>query len=316
MLLCADEASRACRPRWLCEVKFDGYRALLLKNGRGPSQTCWRCPTTARRLGVVLLLFVGSWLGFAPASWADTIAFITSNRFHGAFVDYLADYGHDVRYVIVAGAGHDEPDLTLADLRGVDTLLIASNVPYARPAAVGNVAAAFADSGRGVVLAYPAFQEPWNLDGRIMSSGYSPFTIGPDSTFGEGDRIGVVVDPMSPLFTGVDIANILSTFKADVHLVPGATLIAAWDSLVPAFAFNSLGQSRVVGLNLYPRAEFAYNTATLRLISNALFFASGNGPSPQTPEPSTMLLIGAGAAAAALRRARLGARRARSGLRG
>jgi hypothetical protein len=268
----------------------------------------------ALRLYAVVPLFVWSSLGFAAASWADTIAFITSNRFHGAFVDYLTDYGHDVRYVVVAGAGHDEPDLTLADLKGVDTLLIASNVPYARPAAVGNVAAAFADSGRGVVLAYPAFAEPWNLDGRIMSSGYSPFTISPAGTFGEGDRIGVVVDPMSPLFTGVDIDNILSTFKADVHLVPGGTLIAAWDSRVPAFAFNSLGHSRVVGLNLYPRAEFAYNTATQRLISNALFFASENKPPAQTPEPSTMLLVGAGAAVAALRRARLCVRRVRSGL--
>ena len=265
---------------------------------------------TARRLSAVVPLFVVVWLGFAAASSADTIAFITSNRFHGAFVDYLADYGHDVRYLVVAGPNHDAPDLTLVDLRGVDTLLIASNVPYARPAAVGNVAAAFADTGRGVVLAYPSFQEPWNLDGRIMSSPYSPFTIGAADTFGEGDRI-VVVDPTSPLFSGVDAADILSTFKADVHLVPGATLIAAWDSLIPAFAFNSLGRSRVVGLNLYPREEFAYNAATQRLISNALFFANGNGPSPQTPEPSTMLLVGAGAAAAALQRTRV-ARRARS----
>jgi PEP-CTERM motif len=255
--------------------------------------------------GLLASLVIAGWLGFAAPSRADTIGFITSHQFIGpSEVEYLTSFGHDVRTIFVATPNRDAPDLTLADLAGVDTLLIASDVPFGRPAALGDVAAAFADSGRGVVLAEFTFQQPWALSGRIMSTGYSPFTIDPNFLGNPppGSHLGFVALPGSRLFTGVNMANVTDFWQADVHLTPGSTLVAQWDTGRPAFAFNALRASNVVALNLDPRAEFTNDPDTQRLVSNALLFASSSSPSSQTPEPGTMLLVGIGAVTAVWRR--------------
>jgi hypothetical protein len=254
--------------------------------------------------GLAVSLAIAGWLGFATPSRADTIGFITSHQIIGpSVVDYLNTFGHDVRSIFVAGPNRNVPDLTLADLDGIDTLLIASDIPFGRPAAVGDIAAAFADSGRGVVLAEFTFQQPWALGGRIMSTGYSPFTIDPNFMGNPppGSHLGFVALPESPLFAGVNMANVTDFWQADVHLTSGSTLVAEWDTGRPAFAFNALPRSKVVALNLDPRADFTNDPDTQRVVSNALLFASSNGSSSQTPEPATLLLVGIGAVAAAWR---------------
>jgi hypothetical protein len=224
-----------------------------------------------------------------PTRTADAAAIAYINAFAGS-VDYLTGYGHTV-------VEFDNPiGLTLSDLSGFDAVLIASNLQFSEPTNIGNVAGAFADAGGGVVLTEFDFQGQWALSGQIMGPGYSPFTVDPlSSGFSISSNLGVIVDPASPLFTGVNTANVHTDFQANTLLDPGATLVATWTSGRLAIAFNTLAGSSVVGLNLYPDADWT-NPDTQRLIANALQFSIENQNQPTAiPEPATITLIGVGA---------------------
>ena len=137
-----------------------------------------------------------------------------------------------------------------------------------------------------------------------MTTGYSPFTIDPLS----GDyhifsNLGVIVDAGSPLFAGVNTANVQTQFQADSSLTPGATLVASWASGRLAIAYNVLASSSVVGLNLFPDGFYSSDTDTQRLVANALQFSIDNQVR-QAPEPASLLLLGAGLGMVAVRRKR------------
>lgn len=243
----------------------------------------------------------------SPTRTAEAAAIAYINASAGS-VDYLTAYGHTVVEL-------DNPvGLMLSDLAGFDAVLIASAAHFTEPTNIGNVAAAFADAGGGVVLTEFDFQGEWALSGQIMGPGYSPFSIDPLSVgFVIPSNLGSIVDPSSPLLAGVNTANVSTLFQANTGLSPGATLVASWSSGRLAIAFNTLDSSSVVGLNLFPDVDWT-NPDSQRLIANALQFSIENqNETTAIPEPATLLLVGVGTLGMLRRRRFMNAFGARQG---
>src|SRR4051794_28305056 len=93
------------------------------------------------------------------------VAYINAS---GGSVDYLSSYGITVTNL------NNPTGLTLAQLAPYDAILITGNSGFTDPTTIGNVAAAFADSGKGVVLtAFATF----TIGGDIMTPAYSPVSL-------------------------------------------------------------------------------------------------------------------------------------------
>jgi hypothetical protein len=74
---------------------------------------------------------------------AANIAYIRN----GGNVNYLVGFANTVTYLT------NPVGLTVASLSGFDAVLVASDLAFSEPANIGNVLAAYADAGGGVVLA-------------------------------------------------------------------------------------------------------------------------------------------------------------------
>jgi len=213
-------------------------------------------------------------VGLSPTvSNADLVAYINNL---GGSVDYLnISYGHTVTYI-------DNPtDLTLSDLSGFDAVLVASNFAFTESTNVGNVLADYADAGGGVVLSEFCFQGGTALSGRVMTSGYSPFTTDPSNTgYVIDSSLGTIDGPGHPMFSGVNTANVQTEFQANVGMDLGASLVADWSTGRHAIGYNHLPASTVVGLNLFPSSEFTTDPDTQHLVANALEYSQSVVPVP------------------------------------
>lgn len=226
-------------------------------------------------------LFVAAVLTLPLVSYGANVAYINAA---GGSVGYLSGYGHTVTTI------NDPIGLTLADLAGFDAIMIASNSIFSEATNIGNVAGQFADAGGGVVLTQFVFQGQWALGGQIMTAGYSPFTVDPLSGgYSINSHLGVITDPSSPLFAGVNTANVVTQYQALVALQAGASLVASWDSGRLAIAYDDLGGNAVVGLNLFPDGNLLSGSDldTQRLIANAITLSINS-----VPEPGSLILIG------------------------
>lgn len=227
-----------------------------------------------------------------------SIGLLTTTQSHSANIAYINAQGGDINYLIGFGntiTNFDNPTgLTLGGLSGYDAVVVASNAIFSEATNIGNVLADFANAGGGVVLTEFVFQGVWALGGTIMTSGYSPFTVDPlSSGYGLSSSLGTIYDSTSPLLTGASGAS--TDFQADVGLDAGATLIADWTSNRHAIAYNSLSNSSIVGLNLFPDSSYT-NDASKTLLANAVEFSlnSHGDQNGSVPEPATFFLIGLG----------------------
>jgi len=73
----------------------------------------------------------------------------------------------------------------------------------------------------------------------------------------------------------------------------GANLVADWASGRHAIAYNTLSNSSVVALNLFPDSYFTRDEDAQHLVANAIAFSSTGGEVP-IPEPSALILLGCG----------------------
>lgn len=214
-------------------------------------------------VATVAIAFFG--LGVLETAKVDalSIGYINSAGYN---VDYLNSYGNTVTYL------NNPTGLQLASLSGFDAVMVTTNGQFNEPTNIGNVVADFADLGRGVVLTQFDFYSGVDLSGRIMTNGYSPFTVSNTSPY-LTSTLGTVYQPTNTIFTGVNVNNVTTTFQSDVSLTPGATRVADWTSGRAAIGYNTLANSSVVGLNLFPASNFT-NADTQRLVANALSYST------------------------------------------
>ena len=236
-------------------------------------------------LVVALLVLVG---GGNRAEGAN-IAYIR----YGGNVSYLVGFGNSVTYLT------NPIGLTLASLSGFDAVVVASDLPFAEPANIGNVLAAYADAGGGVVLAEFVFQGMFALGGQIMTANYAPLTTDPlNGGFVIASNLGTVFDPGSDLLDGVNLGTLSTDGPGRRGRAAWSDLVANWSSGRAAIAYRPLANSTIVALNLNPSSVYA-DVDAQRLVANALAF-SQNGATV-VPEPTPLLLLGTALSGLALR---------------
>lgn len=140
---------------------------------------------------------------------------------------------------------------TLASLSNFSAVLVWSNFPYGDPVGLGNVLADFADAGGGVVLATYSFTQPWRIDGRILTPGYSPFGVSFSANGCTGTLSLANSNTSSPLMQGVSAGPYFCNFNyTNPPLQAGATVIAVDTGGNRVVAVNQ--SNRVVGVSIFP----------------------------------------------------------------
>jgi hypothetical protein len=217
----------------------------------------------------------------------------------GGYVDYLSNSGINVTYF--NDTTSNPLHLTLAQLAPYNAILISGNGAFTDPTNIGNVAAAFADSGRGVVLTAFAY---FTVGGNIMTPSYSPLNLISTNDFIASETLGTVFDASSPIFAGVNTSAVSDEYDVDLGVNPGATLVASWTTnqnlapfgtTRPAAAIMPLANSAVVALNLFPGTGYVQNAISAdaeTMIADSLKFSAATPNPPTVPEPSTLILAG------------------------
>jgi hypothetical protein len=181
---------------------------------------------------------------------------------------------------------------TVAQLAPYDVVVVTGDCKWLDATVTGNSLADYQDQGGVVVGTTFNWQESereWDLAGRWITAGYSPYQGGAERRFATA-TLGTVT-ATSPLLGGV---TTLSAFYRDnVALAPGATEIAKWSDGTSAIATkgNALGVNAYLGddYNVPFSGDFA------KLIVNAgnvlgrhllTVSRSGNGLGAVTSSPA------------------------------
>ncbi len=168
---------------------------------------------------------------------------------------------------------------TLSQLSQYDSVLVYDNNSFNNSTALGNVLADYVDAGGGVVVATFAFGGGLELQGRFLTGGYLPFTIGSQSS---GTTLTLVKDDAQhPILEGVNsFSGGSSSYHNLVNLTLSANLVAHWTDNRPLVGTLQTSGGRVVGLNFFPPSStvsssfWSASTDGGRLMANALLWAA------------------------------------------
>ncbi len=197
---------------------------------------------------------------------------VLSNNYAAATA---ADFASKIAGHTFTGVDTSTSVPTLASLLGAyDVLLVFEDGRYANSLGVGNVAAAFANTGRAVVLGTFYDQDRSDESNPALASqahGWGALElIDPDTTDGTGVRTDVsgvpnfprTLDPASivvhPLTAGVTALSATSGFAGGNQAKPGTKVLANWTQLNarglpdPAIAFRITGAACVVQIGIAP----------------------------------------------------------------
>ena len=158
----------------------------------------------------------------------------------------------------------------VADLDGYDAILVYNDVAFHDPVALGDTVTSFVESGGGLVLAGNVFASGFELEGRYVTQGLSPF-----------DNVGKTASPGGNL--SIQVSSVSDTWRigpARGHVmfygfydfdggtassqVQGLTLktqaqrLAVWGNLEPAVVSlepGVPGGGRVAALNFFPPSD-------------------------------------------------------------
>ncbi len=121
---------------------------------------------------------------------------------------------------------------TLAQLAEYETILAYTNFVPADAIALGDTLADYVDAGGHLAMATYAYSNPWDIEGRITTTGYAPLTNVAVNGTVSGNLVATL--PGDPIFAGIDV-NAVSYFNnlnfAHPGLMPGQP---CWQRTVPA----------------------------------------------------------------------------------
>jgi hypothetical protein len=158
---------------------------------------------------------------------------------------------------------------TDAQLDAYDVVVVLSDNGLDDPTTMGNNLADYQDQGGVVVGGEFLWQDTGNvydLAGRWMTAGYSPFAPG-SRDFGSWS-LGTY-DTTSPLLAGV--STLTATYVDDVTLASGATQLGVWSGGPPAIAVkgNAVGINAYFGNEACSPASSCWTGDYARIIVNA-----------------------------------------------
>lgn len=130
-----------------------------------------------------------------------------------------------------------------------DIVFAFSDTPWNDPVAMGNVLADYEDAGGIVVVANAAWDLTggWNLQGRWMTDGYSPYNSTDRQNFSY--NTANITDSSHMLMTGV--SSLRAFYRSGVTLTPGAVSVADWTDGPSAVAYKTNHEHTAVGINAY-----------------------------------------------------------------
>jgi len=287
-------------------------------------------------LGRSLIVFLSAAALVAPA-YAARVGILT-NRYAA---QTAADFGSRIPSHTFSGIDTSLSIPTLQSLLGsYDVLLVFEDMTYTNAPAVGSVAAAFAKTGRAVVIG--AFYEQDRSDGPALNSphGWGDLeTLDPNTSDGTGTpyaprALDVATMRPHPLTAGITSLT-SAKFAGGNNAKPGTVVLATWTmpnalgSPDPAIAFRRTDAACVIHLAIAPNypvlsvAGTDYSGDFHRAWQNAFDFGAGGCLPPLGQDPGgdpanvptlsewglilTLLMVG-GFGALALRRGGLPAR--------
>jgi hypothetical protein len=162
---------------------------------------------------------------------------------------------------------------TLAELAPYDAVLAYTNYPPYDAVSLGNVLADYVDGGGCLVICTYSFSNPWEILGRITTTGYSPLVNLAANADVSGNLVAVI--PTDPIFSGVNLGTLQYFHNgnfAHPGLDTGATLLATDGSGTNLIARN--GSGRVIGANLFPGTADVINSEFYKLMANMLLCQS------------------------------------------
>jgi hypothetical protein len=147
---------------------------------------------------------------------------------------------------------------SLGELKQYSAVFVFANAGIYNSIALGDVLANYADAGSGVVVATFSFTTGFSCDiqGRILSGGYLPFTMG---GFSNGTPLTLIPDLANhPILAGVSsFDGGSSSYYGTISLTAGATQVAHWSNDVPLVATKKPTAGKIVGLNFWPPSSDA-----------------------------------------------------------
>ena len=162
----------------------------------------------------------------------------------------------------------------LSTLTQYGAIFVWTNFSPPSPAAWGDLLKNYVDAGGKVVLAvyaYSNLQDPWDIEGGIMSPGYSPLV-------NNNNRYNFFADQTLDFTTALVAHPVLAgvtefTYGGNTNYVrvsaaPGATVVARDNNGVPLIGVSANGA--VIGFNLYPGNAFTKSPGVWKAIANAL----------------------------------------------
>jgi len=132
-----------------------------------------------------------------------------------------------------------------------DVVIVWSNHAYVDRVAMGNVLADYVDAGGRLIMCCSSWNlptNPWGIEGRILSPGYSPYQGGISGGLSYPVNLGAY-QVGHPIMDGV--SSLSEYLREQVTLMPGAELVASWADGYPAVAVNGC----IVGMNMYIGTE-------------------------------------------------------------
>ena len=177
---------------------------------------------------------------------------------------------------------------TLAQLQQYNIVFAFSNNFWNDAVAMGNVLADYEDAGGVVVVGTFAWDNRggWNLAGRWMTGGYTPYNSTSQTNF--SDNTANITDPSHPLMQGV--SSLSAFYRNGVTLTAGAVSVADWTDGPPAVAYKANNGHTAVGINAYLGYLDAFSGEWGRVIVNAGRWLIPCATPTPTPTPTQIVL--------------------------
>jgi hypothetical protein len=164
---------------------------------------------------------------------------------------------------------------TLAQLQPYKAVLSYSNFQYLDPTGLGNVLADYFDAGGRVVLAPAASCLGVSIGGRFQSDGYALLSIG-DIDVGAVDGLGAILEPASPLVTGLVTFDAQLAARCTSTPIGGASVVAQWGNGTPLIVRGLVNGKKRVDLNVFPpsveQGQILWTGDGTAILRNALLY--------------------------------------------
>ena len=136
--------------------------------------------------------------------------------------------------------------------------------PFGDAVLLGDRLAAFHDQGGGVVVTADAVSVGLRLQGAYGSpaNGYALLDYASGPSIGPSDSLGAVLEPQSPLMTGVASLAATEAYRSTASVVRGE-VVARWagGGQEPLVLRGTRGNRTLVELNFYPPSSTAFSAA-------------------------------------------------------